>query len=145
LAALPLLVISAWLVPLVWVGLILMLDPINALRGNPSITGDISGRKYQRLLALFASGGLCGLLWEFWNYWALTKWTYTVPYFGNVKMFEMPLLGYLGFPPFAVECWAMYVLIRSWGLGIGSWSDSGVICPTQPPNTNTHSPLQNAS
>lgn len=144
-AALPLLVISAWLVPLVWLGLILMLDPINALRGDPSITGDIICGKYQRLLALLASGGLCGLLWEFWNYWALTKWTYTVPYFGNVKMFEMPLLGYLGFPPFAVECWAMYVLIRSLGLGVRGWSDSAIICPTQSPTTNPHSPLQNAS
>ena len=118
-AALPLFVISAWLVPLVWLGLILMLDPINALRGNPSITGDIIRGNYQRLLALLASGGLCGLLWEFWNYWALTKWTYTVPYLGSVKIFEMPVLGYLGFPPFAVECWAMYILIR--GMGAGGW------------------------
>jgi len=52
-------------------------------------------------------------LWEFWNYWALTKWTYTVPFFGNVKIFEMPVLGFLGFPPFAVECWVMYIFLRS--------------------------------
>jgi hypothetical protein len=25
----------------------------------------------------------------------------------------MPVLGFLGFPPFAVECWAMYVFCRS--------------------------------
>jgi hypothetical protein len=154
-AALPLFVISAWLVPLVWLGLILMLDPINALRGNPSIAGDIIRGNYQRLLALLASGGLCGLLWEFWNYWALTKWTYTVPYFGSVKMFEMPVLGYLGFPPFAVECWAMYVLIRGWGLGVGGWREVDVICPLsalqpptpnlQPPTLNPQPPFQNAS
>ena len=59
------------------------------------------------------AGGACGLLWEFWNYWAATKWTYTVPYLGGVKLFEMPVLGFLGFPPFAVECWAMYVFCRS--------------------------------
>jgi hypothetical protein len=53
-------------------------------------------------------------LWEFWNYWAVSRWTYTVPYqlFGW-KVFEMPALGYLGYPPFAVECWAMYVFLRS--------------------------------
>jgi hypothetical protein len=56
---------------------------------------------------------VCGVLWEFWNYWAIAKWTYTVPFFGNIKLFEMPVLGFLGFPPFAVECWAMYVFIRS--------------------------------
>ena len=36
-----------------------------------------------------------------------------MPYFGGVKLFEMPVLGFLGFPPFAVECWAMYVFCRS--------------------------------
>jgi hypothetical protein len=28
--------------------------------------------------------------------------------FQNVKIFEMPAPGYLGFPPFAVECFVMY-------------------------------------
>ena len=45
--------------------------------------------------------------------WAISKWTYTVPYFGNVKIFEMPVLGFLGFPPFAIECWAIYIFCRS--------------------------------
>jgi hypothetical protein len=64
------------------------------------------------VLALLAAGAVCGVLWEFWNYWAATRWTYTVPYLGDVKVFEMPVLGYLGFPPFALECWAMYHWVR---------------------------------
>lgn len=40
------------------------------------------------------------------------KWTYTVPFAGDVKIFEMPMLGYLGFPPFALECYAMYHWLR---------------------------------
>jgi hypothetical protein len=110
---LPLIVISAWFAPVVWLGLILLLDPINYLRGWPSILGDLKVGNYQRALALLASGGICGILWEFWNYWAISRWTYTVPYLGDVKIFEMPVLGYLGFPPFAVECWVMYVFVRS--------------------------------
>jgi len=35
-----------------------------------------------------------------------------VPYLGHVKVFEMPVLGYLGFPPFALECYAMYHWLR---------------------------------
>jgi len=143
-AALPLIVFSPWLVPLVWLGLILMLDPINELRGQPSITGDLKRGDYRRLLVLLASGGLCGVLWEFWNYWALSKWTYTVPYLGNRKIFEMPVLGYLGFPPFAVESWAMYVFVRGWVLGLRAWSPDD-ICPlsAQPPPPNHH-PFHNA-
>ena len=112
-AAIPLLMVSAWLVPLVWLSYILMLDPLNFLRGWRSITGDLSRGKYHRLVSLLASGAVCGVLWEFWNYWALSKWTYTVPYLGNIRLFEMPVLGFLGFPAFAIECWAMYVFCRS--------------------------------
>jgi hypothetical protein len=28
-------------------------------------------------------------------------------------LFEMPLLGFLGFPPFALECWILYHWIRA--------------------------------
>jgi hypothetical protein len=112
-ALLPLMIISSWFAPLVWLSFIFFLDPINYLRGWPSIVGDLSNGNWRRLLSLLASGLVCGVLWEFWNYWAITKWTYTVPYFGNVKVFEMPVLGYLGFPPFAVECWVMYIFFRS--------------------------------
>jgi hypothetical protein len=70
-------------------------------------TGDAS-----LVLALLASGLVCGVLWEFWNYWALTRWTYSVPYVGSLKLFEMPVPGYLGFPPFALECYAMYHWLR---------------------------------
>jgi hypothetical protein len=137
-AALPLIAISPWLVPLVWLGLIAMVDPINRLRGQPSITGDIQRGHYRRLIALLASGGFCGVLWEFWNYWALTKWTYTVPYLPDVKIFEMPVLGYLGFPFFAVESWVIYVFVRSWGLGAETWGDPASICPqSQSPDVNT--------
>ena len=112
-AILPLVFPSEWFAPMVWLGLILLLDPVNALRGWPSLTGDVARSDWRRLWSLLLSGLLCGVLWEFWNYWALSKWTYTVPYFGNVKIFEMPVLGYLGFPPFAVECWAMYIFCRA--------------------------------
>src|SRR5205085_4556299 len=112
-AILPLIIISPWLAPLLWLSFILLLDPLNHLRGWPSITGDAMRGSYRRLACLLASGFVCGILWEFWNYWAISKWTYTVPYLGNVKIFEMPVLGFLGFPPFAIECWAMYIFFRS--------------------------------
>jgi hypothetical protein len=110
--AIPLVVVSAWLVPLVWMGWALLLEPLNARAGRPSWLADLARGDASRLLALLVAGAVCGLLWEFWNYWATTRWTYTVPYLGHLKVFEMPVLGYLGFPPFALECYAMYHWLR---------------------------------
>ena len=31
-----------------------------------------------------------------------------MPYLGDVKNFETPVLGYLGFPPLVLECYPMY-------------------------------------
>jgi hypothetical protein len=60
-----------------------------------------------------------GLLWEFWNYAAVAKWTYNLPFLGpleRLRYFEMPLPGLLGFPPFAIECWAAFQTIAwAWG------------------------------
>jgi hypothetical protein len=110
--ALPLIVVSAWLVPLVWLGWALLLEPLNFRAGRPSWLADLARGDASRLVALLASGAVCGILWEFWNYWATARWTYTVPYLGDIKLFEMPVLGYLGFPPFALECYAMYHAVR---------------------------------
>jgi hypothetical protein len=110
----PLVIVSSWLVPLVWMGFALLLEPLNARAGRPSWLADLREGDASRVLALLCAGALCGVLWEFWNYWAASRWTYTVPYVGNVKVFEMPVLGYLGFPPFALECYAMYHWLRGW-------------------------------
>jgi len=96
----------------VWLGFIFLLDPINARLGAESLWVDARARRYQRIGNLALSGLLCGVLWEFWNYWAAAKWHYTVPIMERWKIFEMPLPGYFGFPPFALECFAMYVFVR---------------------------------
>ena len=77
---LPLVVVSAWLVPLVWSGWVLLLEPLNYRRGRPSWLGALAEGDAAPLASLLGAGVICGVLWEFWNYWALTKWTYTVVY-----------------------------------------------------------------
>jgi hypothetical protein len=73
-------------------------------------------------VALLISGVVCGGLWELWNLGARTKWIYSVPYFDEIKIGEMPILGFLGFPPFVLECYAFMNLLshfrggRSWEL-----------------------------
>ena len=98
---------SPYLAAPVFLGFIFLLDPINARAGDESLLRD-----RRRLINLLIAGVICGGLWEFWNYWARAKWIYTVPILGDIKIFEMPVLGYFGFPPFALECFAMYVFVR---------------------------------
>jgi hypothetical protein len=106
--------IASYLAAPVWLGFIFLLDPLNARAGGESILGDLRRKRTGRLRNLLASGLICGVLWEFWNYWGGTKWFYNVPILPQVKVFEMPILGFLGFPPFAVECFVMYVAVRRW-------------------------------
>ena len=96
----------------VWLGFIFLLDPINARLGAESLWADARAGGWRRSINLALSGLLCGVLWEFWNFWARAKWHYTVPIMERWKIFEMPLPGYFGFPPFALECFTMYVLVR---------------------------------
>jgi len=99
--------IARYMAAPVWLGFIFLLDPINGRLGGESLTDDPN-----RTVNFLLSGLLCGVLWEFWNYWAGAKWHYTVPIMEDVKLFEMPLPGFLGFPPFALECFTMYVFVR---------------------------------
>lgn len=97
--------------PLIWGSLIFLLEPINHRFRGKSLMRDWERGDPRKFLLLLTAGLVCGLLWEFWNFWAQSKWVYTVPFFDEIKGFEMPLLGFLGFPPFAVECYVTYNFI----------------------------------
>jgi hypothetical protein len=105
--ALPLLA-PKWFFPLVWGATALLVAPRNYRSGEPCLLRDLERGDPRRLLRLLASGALCGLLWEAWNFAARAKWIYTVPLVGDLRLFEMPVLGFLGFPPFALECDELY-------------------------------------
>ena len=95
----------------IWLGWLFLLDPINGRFGAPSLLGDLRRGSWSRTVSLMVSGITCGLLWEFWNYWATAKWTYDLPFLGHleeIRYFEMPVLGMFGFPFFALECWVMF-------------------------------------
>ncbi len=91
--------------PLVWGSLVLLLEPVVYAAGGRSLLREWERGTLQTTLQLLTAGVFCGFLWELWNFWAGAKWFYTVPFVGGVKLFEMPVLGFLGFAPFALECW----------------------------------------
>jgi len=104
--------LARYLAAPVWLGFIFLLDPINARLGAESLWADWRDGRRDRLINLVLSGFLCGVLWEFWNYWSRAKWIYSVPIMERFKIFEMPLPGYFGFPAFALECFTLYVFLR---------------------------------
>ncbi len=105
--ALPLL-FPTYFFPLIWLALVLILEPIHYRHNSDGFLRQFEAGDYGPFLRLLLAGLIAGLLWEFFNFWARAKWIYTVPFFDELKLFEMPLAGFLGFPPFAVGCAILY-------------------------------------
>ncbi len=94
--------------PCIWVAFLFLLDPLVDLLTGDSLTRRFLMGARQEHLCLLLAGLLCGIWWEMWNYPAAAKWVYTLPVLNFGKVFEMPVLGFLGFLPFALECLVMY-------------------------------------
>jgi hypothetical protein len=116
LATVPLFVpasLGRYLFGAIWIGFILLLDPINYYAEGRSLLRDLETGQTATCYSLLTSGLICGILWEFWNYWAVAKWVYVFPIMQQWRIFAMPLPGYLGFPAFALECFVMYESLRT--------------------------------
>jgi hypothetical protein len=115
----------------VWLGFIFMIEPINYRIGAPSVFRDLEKRKnggngkISFFWQVLAAGLFCGLLWETWNIQAAQpqfqglNWNYhlnDIFLIGGAdhpfKIGNMPILGFLGYPPFIWECYALWELIK---------------------------------
>lgn len=99
--------------PLIWLAAFFLLDPLVKLLGGRSLIQAWLDGERREHFCLLAAGLFCGLWWEAWNYGATAKWVYTLPVLNFGKIFEMPVLGYLGFAPFALECAVMYNFMQA--------------------------------
>jgi len=116
--------------PFAWLSLFLILDPVNAWLGNRSLLAYLRAGDWRPVFALGLGALVCGFFWEMWNYYSYPKWIYRVPFVGFCKVFEMPLLGYLGYIPFALELFALYHLVARFTSGQGS-GDFVAICESR--------------
>lgn len=104
--------------PFVWTSLVFLLEPLNCWLGRRHLLQDLQ-RGDWRLVASLALGALiCGFFWEMWNYYSYPKWIYHTPGAQFLHIFEMPLLGYGGYVPFALELWALKTLLWPRSLGV---------------------------
>jgi len=103
--------------PLVWGATTLLAEPALYRRAPRwSLIADLERGDAGRVIRLLVGGAGVGLLWELYNSVARSRWIYTVPGLENLKLFEMPLLGFLGFPVFALECWSVFHLLACFGV-----------------------------
>ncbi len=106
-----------WFFPLVWGATTLLAEPALYRRAPRwSLLADLERGDAGRIVRLLAGGAVVGLLWELFNSIARSRWIYTVPGLEDLKLFEMPLLGFLGFPVFALECWSVFHLLACFGI-----------------------------
>jgi len=54
----------------------------------------------------------CGFFWEMWNVKSLAHWVYSIPFVEKFYIFEMPILGFLGYLPFGLECKGIAELVE---------------------------------
>jgi hypothetical protein len=112
--------------PLVWGGVVLVVDPwVWGRDPARSLLGDLERGEPGRIARLLAGGLAIGLLWETFNAVARAKWIYTVPGMEDLKLFEMPVLGFLGFPFFALEAFAVWQALVVAGLAVPAEGTSG--------------------
>jgi hypothetical protein len=97
--------------PFIWFSIYFILEPINVWLGNRSLAQWTAKGDWRPVIALWFGVLLTAFFWEMWNYYSYPKWVYHVAWGNWLHIFEMPLLGYGGYLPFALELYAIYHLI----------------------------------
>jgi len=97
--------------PFAWLSVLFIVEPLNVWLGYGSLTAWMRRGDWRPLVALWLGVLMCAFFWEMWNFFAYPKWIYQVPWVNFWHIFEMPLLGYGGYLPFALELYALYHLL----------------------------------
>jgi len=106
-----LMLLPKYFFPFVWISIYFIIDPINVWLKNRSLIQYTNSRDWRPVIALWVGCIICGFFWEMWNIYSYPKWIYRVPFVDFCHLFEMPMLGYLGYLPFALELFALYHLV----------------------------------
>lgn len=106
-----LLALPRYFFPFVWISVYFLTEPLNVWLGSRSLAEDTNQGDWRAVMSLFAGVLMTGFFWEMWNFYAFPKWIYHVPGVNFLHVFEMPILGYGGYLPFALELHALYHLV----------------------------------
>lgn len=102
-----LLVWPGYFYPFVWSSLLFILEPLNRRLGRRTLLEKLERGDWRLFVSLATGAPICGFFWELWNFYSFPKWVYHTPGVEFLHVFEMPLLGYIGYIPFALELYAL--------------------------------------
>jgi hypothetical protein len=91
-----------------WTAVYFILEPINYKLNNRTLFEYTSESEWRPVIALSVGAMICGFFWEMWNYFSFPNWSYDTPMVNFLHVFEMPLPGYIGYIPFALELYAIF-------------------------------------
>ncbi len=87
-----------------WLAPLLILTALQHLAGRPTLFTAMAVGDWRPAVSAATAALLCGFFWEMWNFFSQAKWIYSIPYVYRFKLFEMPILGYMGYLPFGLLC-----------------------------------------
>lgn len=97
--------------PFVWTSICLIVEPLNVWLGRRNFIERLRYGDWHEVAALSMGALICGFFWEMWNSLSYPKWVYHTPGAQFLHVFEMPLLGYGGYLPFAWELFCLRNLL----------------------------------
>lgn len=109
--------------PFLWISIYFITEPLNIWLGNRHLAQHTRLGDWKPVIALWLGALMTAFFWELWNYFSYPKWVYHVPWGNCCHVFEMPLLGYGGYMPFALELYALYHL----ALGLAGRKDGDYV------------------
>jgi len=96
-----------------WLAPLMLITSIQSIFKANNIWSELGRGDFYTLATAAISALICGVFWEMWNYYSVSKWHYTIPYLNDYYFFEMPVVGMAGYMPFGLECLILYELISA--------------------------------
>ena len=93
--------------PLLWMSPVAVFLLVQFLMREPCVLDSVVDGNWSVFIRFSLAALVCGFCWETWNYYALAKWVYSVPWVHGFQIWEMPVIGFAGYLPFGVECAAV--------------------------------------
>ena len=97
--------------PFIWGWAFFVTVAANLWLGKFTLLHHTARGDWRPVISLALGTLICGFFWELWNYYAYPKWIYDAPGVNFWHVFEMPLIGFIGYLPFGLELHALIHLM----------------------------------